>query len=41
MCRPSSVRHPCMHHSFDPVARRRCRPTDRPTDRCDAMRCDG
>ena len=41
MCRPSSVRHPRTHHAFDPVARRRCRPTDRPIDRCDATRCDG
>ena len=39
MCRPSSVRHPRTHHAFDPVARRRCRPTDRPIDR--SMRCDG
>lgn len=35
------IRQPFINHSFDPVARRRHRPTDRPTDRCDAMRCDG
>ena len=39
----SSIIRPSSTHSsrIRSVARRRCRPTDRPIDRCDAMRCDG